>query len=421
MTPVTANGVAPDGKTLADAFAAALKTSEVLATQGETVTQEEERLKQAYGAVMATISGVASEEWQQKPTNATAGSFYPSSQPLVKITGDQPLFRGFRDFAALRGEKDLVRYQADTWAADALTLYKEVAPAFYAVVQDEQDLANLLTELEYYQQWIDELNQRIKIGRSQLTDVLTVQTTMETQAAAAETLKGQIWVARDLLAFYTGWPPDVKLSNADPVPDRSDILQSYISDIPKRPDVKATEQQYGSADENIWVAKGQHLPSADLLGDYYFDRAGALSDVNWDVTAQLTIPIFSGGIIQSQVREAESVANAAETAVILAKRTAEQEIRTDYDTMRFDLSTYQALYSAYNVAEKNYLAEEANYRLGLVANIDVVTAITAFCENLRAYDRQKFALLSDQAKLEAAAARRPALEVAVPKISVSPE
>ena len=205
------------------------------------------------------------------------------------------------------------------------------------------------------------------------------------------------------------------------MPDRMGVLQSYMDDIVKRPDVVQVTHQLDSADENITIAKGAHLPSADILGDYYFDRAGALGDVHWDVTGQITLPIFQGGIIQSQVRVAESQETAANVAVTLVKRTAEEEIRTDYDTMAGDLATRDALHFALDVAGRNYLAEERNYRLGLVANIDVVSAITAFQETLRAYDRSEYALDLDQAKLDAAAARKPALEAEVPKISVSPD
>ena len=79
----------------------------------------------------------------------------------------------------------------------------------------------------------------------------------------------------------------------------------------------------------------------------------------------------------------------------------------DYATMIGDKEQLDALKVATDLAKRNYEAETHDYRLGLVTNLDVLTALTSFQEDQRALDRQRYTLLMDYEKLEASVARRP--------------
>src|ERR1039457_4536014 len=87
--------------TLKDCFKSALKRSEVLATQHELVVQAEENYHRAWGAILPTINGSYSYIHQSGSDFAGSGNTANSSgQQTLGITADQPLFRGFSDFAA---------------------------------------------------------------------------------------------------------------------------------------------------------------------------------------------------------------------------------------------------------------------------------------------------------------------------------
>jgi outer membrane protein len=146
----------------------------------------------------------------------------------------------------------------------------------------------------------------------------------------------------------------------------------------------------------------------DLTGNYYLKRSGSLEDVNWDVGIALTVPLYTGGATQSQVREAASQRTQAELSVSQARRLAEQEVRASYRSVVYDRSQIDALTTATELARKNYDAQTRDYRLGLVTNLDVLQALTAFQQNQRALDRARYTIKLDYVRLEAAAARRPA-------------
>ncbi len=133
-----------------------------------------------------------------------------------------------------------------------------------------------------------------------------------------------------------------------------------------------------------------------------------MQDSTWDVQLVLSIPIYSGGVFQSRVREADSQRTQAELGASQIRRQAEQEIRSVYQSVGFDRAQLSALETATDAARKNYEAQLRDYRLGLVTNLDVLQALTTYQENLRALDRARYATKLDYIRLQAAAMRRPA-------------
>src|SRR3970282_842459 len=136
-----------------------------------------------------------------------------------------------------------------------------------------------------------------------------------------------------------------------------------------------------AAQENMSVAKGAKLPTVDLTANRYLDRSGSLKDSTWDVAVELNVPLYSGGLLQSQVREAISQQTQAELAVSQVTRQAEQEIRALYQSVVYDSAQLDALEKATVAARKNYEAQQRDYRFGLVTNLEVIQALTAFQEN----------------------------------------
>ena len=87
----------------------------------------------------------------------------------------QPLFRGFRDFAALNKTRALITAQEQSRQWAGMQLYRDVVQAFYTRLAVQKDLNLMDNKLELYQQRIKELEQRVSIGRSRNTEVLTIQ------------------------------------------------------------------------------------------------------------------------------------------------------------------------------------------------------------------------------------------------------
>ena len=396
---------AAEALTLGDYFSQALTRSEVVNIQSELARQAQERKHQASAALYPTLTGYASYTWQD--TGARDLTLYPTRQRLARLTANQPLFRGFREFAAVRQSRALVGAQDDDYWHARVQLFKDVVQNFYEVLAIEQDLASLGEQIDQYQQRTKELQGRVRIGRSRSGEVLTVQSEISTLEAQIEQRKADLSTAREVFAFLSGLPATTPLHDTESIPAHPGTLDEYLARITLRPDVKAMQQRQTAAQENIAVARGAHLPSLDLNANRYLERNGNLADVDWDVQLALTVPLYAGGGLQSRVREALSQNTQAELNVSQVRRQAEQEIRSIYQNVIFDRLQLDALEKAADAARKNYAAQQRDYRLGLVTNLDVLQAQASFQENQRAWYRARYSAKLNYLRLQAAAMYRP--------------
>ena len=114
--------------------------------------------------------------------------------------------------------------------------------------------------------------------------------------------------------------------------------------------------------------------------------------------------------MESFSREREKQASQqrqGELNLSLTRRTANEEIRSLFQTLLADTSQLAALNFAHDLAQKNYHEQSREYRLGLETNLNVLQALVNLQDSNRSLDRVKYAIRLDRVKLEVATARRP--------------
>jgi outer membrane protein len=388
-----------ESQTLRASYEAAIKRSETVGIDIELINQAEERYRQAIGAILPNVSVVGSYLRQEQPDTG-ASNLYPGGQPLLKIQGTQVLFRGFREFAGLRQSKKLTEANQQDERQARLLLFNDVVQNFYTVLSLEKNLANYSSEIEAYENRIKELRQRIRIGRSRESEVLTVEASLAGLRAQIESAKGQLQVARELYAFLTGLPAETPLTDDQPLLRTVQPVEYYVNGVEQRPDVTANKIRLSATQENLAIAKGAYLPSADFTGNYYLHRFGATANVSWDIQFLASFPLYTGGTIDSSVRQAASQIHQYELNLSLARRQGDEQIRAAYRTYMADQQQVEALRGSKLANERNLKAELTDYRLGLVTNLDVLNALISFQESERALDQQTFTTKLDYLRLE---------------------
>lgn len=397
-----------DVVSLEAAYRAALEKNEDVGNQEENVRQAEEKYSQAKGALFPKISFNALI--LRQPSPASVSDFSPAKQQTYQLTGDQPLFRGFREWAALRQQKQTA--EATQYSRDEVLrqLYITVEQAFYQVLMAEKDYQDLKREIDVNEKRYQDLVHFRSIGRSRESDLLAQRSNIALLEAQHEAAKTTIQNSRAAFAFLTGLDSGSLLTESEAIPNRLEGLEVFLAKVNQRPDLASLTKTDDAAREGISIAKGAHLPSVDLLADYYFQRPGYLQNVNWDVQLSLTFPIFQGGIIQSQVRQAVSIQKQSDLALAKARRNAYNQIQVDYQTTQGDLIQIEMQSKAADLAEKNYQAEIRDYRRGIVTNIEVLQVLTTAQETQRSVDRVIYQQKIDYLKLLADVGERPGIK-----------
>jgi outer membrane protein len=399
------------GVTLEQSYSSALQKSETILDQREQINQAEEHRIQAKGGLFPTVSGSAGYLFQDA-SNVNSGTFaggsnFQSTQPLVKVSAAQPLFRGFREYAGLRQAANLKEAQEQTSHLVELQLFDDLAVNFFTILSLEQDERNLQTETELYNRRIKELQSRVSIGRSRRTEVLAVNSSLAILKSQMEATRGQKISARENFEFLTGLSAESELVDTFQAPTQIKSLDYYLSKIEERPDIKTNQLRLMAASESVSMAKGAQWPSVDLLGNYYFVRTGSLANVAWDAQVVLTLPLFTGGINSSKVREASSLEVQSDLALRKSRRVAQATIRSLYKSLQTDWDQIAILRNARDLAQTNYELQSKDYRYGLVTNLEVLLTLTGFHETLRSYDHARFTAKLDFLRLENAVGKRP--------------
>jgi len=390
--------------TLGDCYAKALAKSESLAQQGELSKQAGEKMYQVVGGLLPSVSAGASYIREDK-SDGFDGKPVPD-KPTVKLTASQPLFRGGREYFGVRQAGKLADAQKAAEKQSAISLFRDLAQGFYAVVSAEQDLVELDKELEAFDGRIKELQSRESLGRSRTSEILSAQSARASLLAQKEQVKGQLAVARETLSFLTGLDAGIGLADTAASATIIEPQENYLSGISDRPDLISAKAKSEAAQAGLWVARCAMLPSLDLVGNYYPVRTGVSQDIKWDAQIALTMPLFTGGINLSRVREASSIDRQGRLEVSRVERSAEQDIRVMYSRVAADLAQVDALAQATSLADRNYQEQTSDYRLGLVTNLEVTQALANSQDTRRSFNRAVYALKADWAVLDAASARR---------------
>lgn len=400
------------GYTLKDTYNAAVQRTETVPIQQALTTQSQEVYNQARGSILPTVTLAASYLRQQVPASQAANAAYNTTfgadQVSAVATATQPLFRGLREIAALRQTNDLLEAQQQATENSKLALFTNVAQGFYNVLAAEQDIRTLKAEMDVTAQRVDELRARVKIGRSRTGELLTAQSQVAIIQAQVDAARAVLELALESFTFTTGLPPTASLVDpAEDLPASLPQMEEYVAQLEQRPDLKAAHAQLRSAEEGVAIAKGAHLPSINGIADYYIIRAGFLGGINWDAGVALTWPIFQGGVIQSQVRQAAAVREQSDLQLSLTRRSDQTQIQTYYKSTASGLQQIRYLLDAVEISDKDYKVNKVDYDHGLVTNLDVLTALQSYYDSQRNLDRTRYQTKASYAALQAAVGKLP--------------
>lgn len=398
--PVAGREIALD-----EAYRLALKRSEALAQQGFTIEELQARVDELWSNVRPRVALTGSQIWQDDPGPSAGGggfnTFTQTSRPQAQITAHQPLFSGFREFLAVRTTKSQTEAARLQLKRAEQLIYQDVASAYTNLLSLHIEMRSRQALVDLTEERIKELRQRASIGRSRESEVLAARSQRAQAVADLESARGQERNAQALLRFLTGleedlFPKDVPLPAAE-------VVDPFLERAEKRADVAARRLDLESARSGVAIQSRQRLPSIALDGNYYLKRPAGFSEhIRWDATLSATLPLYYGGAISAQVRQAEARAKSAEQAVSLARRAAEREVRQAHAALDSSLSMVKALDTALELADANAKAQTADYRLGLVTNLEVLSALNSALQTRLNLDRARLQAALNRIQLEVA-------------------
>jgi outer membrane protein len=392
--------------TLEACYRLALARSESVALTEEDIAREEARYGLLRSGVLPDVGFLATDRFQDTSgvSSGSNSTFTRGDRPEAAFYARQPLFAGFREFAAMKGQKSEILASQESVFRSKILLYEDVAQLFYMVADRDREIESLQTLIQLSQDRIRELKKRVAIGRSREGEVLSTESQSANLESRLEAAKGfreaSLQVLNTLLGVQATALLDDQPEAATPAP-----LSDYLDSLAQRPDVQAAEARLQARRHYTEAARRRYWPTLDVAGNYYVKRAGFNEPIDWDVLFTLDAPIFTGGETKSILRQAESDERASTFTLSATRRTAQREVRERHRNLLSLLAQINKLRRSAELAERNYAIQQKEYRLGLVNNLDVLSALNIWQESQVALDTTLLAAKNVALRLELATGR----------------
>ncbi len=291
-------------------------------------------------------------------------------------------------FGRVRGlnRAALQRYFATADARDSvqIALIAEVANAYLNYAGDLELLRLAQETAESQQQSLSLTQQRFEAGAASMLDVTRAQTIVETARADVARFAAQAARDENALVLLLGAPlPDALRPTT--IADVRFGVEELPPGLPSnvllnRPDVREAEHGLREANANIGAARAAFFPRITLTGfageiDPQFENLfTGVSNQIWSFTPQVSIPIFQGRALRSQLGVANTDRDIAVAQYERAIQVAFREVADALATRAAigdELAARERLASA---AGETYRLSDARYREGVDNYLSVLDA-----------------------------------------------
>jgi len=345
-----------------------------------------EIIPQSLAALLPNLSGVADTTGNRTSTddplgpNVLVGTQHYNSKGYT-VTLTQPVFN-FAAWYGLRGAKHTAKQADATLANSAQNLILRVAQDYFNVLLAEDNLRFALAEKAAYASQLHQAKERFSVGVNAITDVYNAQASYDSSVANVIASQNTLRNNQEALRQITGrvYPEleglkiDVPLN--PPVPN--DMEQWVASSEKNNTNLLSYVYAMETAREQIKINKSGHLPTVSVVGTYSRASTGADNGPGQTddraIGLQLSMPIFSGGLVNSQVRQAKDNFQTADENRENAYRQATVSTRQYYNNVISGISQIQADQATILSSQSSLESTQESYKVGTRTIVDVLNA-----------------------------------------------
>jgi outer membrane protein len=360
---------------------------------------------QAWSALLPQITGQASI--QRGDTDSTRPSIDPTTGAIVNFSQVSKFEPDDRRWAIN------LRQNVFSWSnwATLRASASQVAQAEADYQAAEQDLLSRVAARYFGVLSAQDTVQETKAARDQAAaQVIAAKRSL---ATAEEQLREITYQKYDRLAR----PGEtMALKAPEPASEQKWVDMSMEQNLA----LISSRLQADTARENVQVAFGNHLPTLDIVatrdhttgdGTAAFGSPGNVPPLvgypseNNDKTygLQVSVPIFSGGLTQSRVRQSQYQWIAAKERVTRTSRATERAARDAYLGVISNMARVEALRQGLESSQTALKATEAGYEVGTRTSVDVLTSRQQLVAAQTAYSQSRYDYLLTVIQLRQAA------------------
>jgi outer membrane protein len=377
---VVAAGHGAAAETLIDALVDAYNNNPQILSERANLRATDEGVPQALSGWRPTVTFTASAGAQHSE-NTPPSIFAPAQVGLLPYTLDanvtQPIYNGGRTVAlTAQAEKTVEAERARNIATEEAVFFS-VIQAYLDVVRDQATLELSINNEQVLRRQLEATNDQFRVGAVTRTDVAQAEARLAGATASRQVAEGNLQVSRANYQRAVGHLPErLEQPTIRPVlpATRDEALQ--LASV-KNANVIASIFTEDAARDAVDATRAQLLPSVALVGDV--NRAQDTVTANRETTtysliARVTVPLYEGGAIYSQTRQATEVVGTRRGQTDDARRAAVQGATQAWEQIMAGRAQIVSLQSTIKAAEIALEGVRQEATVGSRTVLDVLNA-----------------------------------------------
>ncbi len=390
--------------TMSEAISFALKNNPGILASGKEIDVTTLGVDAAKSAKMPKIDLIGNVTRHRYPTALTpisgsplAGTEFPEFDNLVYDFGISfrlPLYRGGRLDRGVHVAEIQKLIAEDIYTFNRQELVYNITSVVYKISQ----LEKLLEAAEASKIQLEEHKRNVELfleaGTVPRVELLKTEVELGRTQENVLRISNSVESAYELLKTLMGVDDKRKITlvqeapSNDPYPSLEESLNMALA---RRPDYQAVLQKQRLTEEKVKITEGKRLPDVYLAGEYA-NRAGeqfAFKE-NWSVALRLSLPVFDGGFIRTEVKQGKKEAEKVRQEERSLKFAINREIKDAYMTIENARQRIEVTKKAVETAKETLRIEMLKYGTGTGTSTDVIDAEAALLNAETAYHQAVF-------------------------------
>lgn len=345
-----------------------------------------EQLPQQVAALLPTVAATGNIAWNRNLTlRAVPPAFVPPGVTTFQtksylLTFTQPLFNINNWFLATQASAVDKQAEATLFAASQ-DLMVRVVRAYLAVLNSLDDVRYTRAEREANAKQLALSKERYKLGVDIVTGIYNSQAAYDVSAVQLIVAENNLRNNLLALSLLTGQ----KYTVVDPLRRAVPLLRPSPSNPHEWVEAAAKHNwtliasRYAviASREHVKASFSNHYPTVSLVastGPSYGQSTGTVDTMNNAVGLQLNVPLFQGGLVVSQTRQAKDEYAAACADMDNSYLQATTDVQQRFNDVLSGVANIEADRRAVASAGKSLKSTQEAYKFGTRSIFDVLSA-----------------------------------------------
>ena len=399
---------------LKQVYQAALEQDATIRASRAAAYSGRERLPQARAGLLPQVSASAGRNNNNLDSTApnilgtpvTTNDQYFSDNRTVQLR--QPLINMQR-WQQFQQAKSVVEEVEANLDRDLQNLVVRVSGAYFEALMADEQLDLVLAQKKTYTALVDAAKKGLAAGSGTRTDIDDAQSRLDMASAQELEARQNQDLARRQLQLLVNQPVAqiaklnvAALQLSPPVPANLDEWTQKAEQA--SPEVRAMQARLDAARREVSKAQAGHLPTLDAVAQWSNSGSENITRVNSryenkTIGLQLNIPLYSGGYVNSTIRQAVAEQTRAEESLEALRRDLGVRVHKEYRGVSEGVMRVRALEQAARSAEQMMKSTQMSLVAGSRTQLDVLNAQQQYTLALRDLAQARLVYLLSKVRL----------------------